>query len=148
MSTEREQAFRVVDRRPFNPDGTLRPEFADQPKSSTMTVEPRPSETPSPSGGATRAAAPEPPSTSPLFLDFLMGLVSSAAVHLGMVENPEAGQKQIDLGAAKQMIDLLGVLREKTRGNLSPEEQQVFDGSLTELRMRYVHLTGSRKERA
>lgn len=147
MSTEREQAFRVVDRRPFNPDGTLRPEFAPQ-RESSATVEPRPSETPSPSGGATRAATPEPPSTSPLFLDFLMGLVSSAAVHLGMVENPEAGQKQIDLGAAKQMIDLLGVLREKTSGNLSPQEQQVFDGSLTELRMRYVHLTGSKKERA
>lgn len=147
MSTEREQAFRVVDRRPFNPDGTLRPEFAGQLESSAV-VEPRPSETPSPSEGATRAATPEPPSTSPLFLDFLMGLVSSAAVHLGMVENPEAGQKQIDLVAAKQMIDLLGVLREKTSGNLSREEQQVFDGSLTELRMRYVHLTGSRKERA
>ncbi|HXF05145.1 MAG TPA: DUF1844 domain-containing protein [Blastocatellia bacterium] len=147
MSTEREQAFRVVDRRPFNPDGTLRPEFADQYESST-TVEQRPSETPSPSESATRAAPAEPPATSPLFLDFLMGLVSSAAMHLGMVENPEAGQKQIDLVAAKQMIDLLGVLREKTNGNLSREEQQVFDGSLTELRMRYVHLTSSRKERA
>lgn len=143
MSTKDHETFRVVDRRPFNPDGTLRPEFAEQ----REPAEPPPSAVPS-SGGATRAAAPEPPSTSPLFLDFLMGLVSSAAVHLGMVENPDAGQKQIDLAAAKEVIDLLGVLREKTSGNLSREEQQVFDGSLTELRMRYVHLAGGQKERA
>ncbi len=148
MSKENEHSFRVVDRRPFNPDGTLRPEFAEPTAPGTASESPTTTAPSSPTGSPTRASAPEPRPTSPLFLDFLLGLVSSAAVHLGMVETPDENRPKIDLAAAKQMIDVLGVLREKTSGNLSPEEQQVFDRSLTELRVRYVQVAGGRKERA
>jgi hypothetical protein len=143
MSEEKEATFKVIDRRPFNSDGTPRSDFQEgeksQPAAAQAPGQPAAETVVGPTAGP-RAAAPI--ETSPLFADFVMGLVSSAAMSLGMVEHPAAGQKVVDLPTAKQMIDLLGVLREKTRGNLSHEEEQIFEGSLTELRMRYVQLAG------
>jgi hypothetical protein len=141
MSEEKEARFKVTDRRPFNTDGTPRTDFQESERSQPAVGE-TPDQRPSKTVVSPTAGAKAPPETSPLFADFLMGLVSSAAMSLGMVEHPAAGQKVVDLPTAQHMIDLLGVLREKTRGNLSLEEEQVLDGSLAELRMRYVQLAG------
>lgn len=72
------------------------------------------------------------------FTSFLMGLASTALIHLGAAPHPETGQKQEDLVLARQSLDLLALLREKTRGNLSPDEERLFDGLLTDLRLRFV----------
>ncbi|HEY8205999.1 MAG TPA: DUF1844 domain-containing protein [Myxococcaceae bacterium] len=72
------------------------------------------------------------------FTSFLMGLASSALIHLGAAPHPETGQKQQDLVLARQSLDLLALLREKTRGNLTAEEERLFDGLLTDLRFRFV----------
>jgi hypothetical protein len=72
------------------------------------------------------------------FSTFLIGLASSALIHLGDAPNPETGKSGQDLLLTKQTLDLLTVLREKTRGNLSNEEERLFDGLLTDLRLRYV----------
>jgi hypothetical protein len=72
------------------------------------------------------------------FSTFLIGLASSALIHLGQAPNPETGKQGEDLVLARQTLDLLTVLREKTRGNLSPDEERLFDGLLADLRMRYV----------
>jgi hypothetical protein len=72
------------------------------------------------------------------FLAFVMSLATTAAVHFGDIEDPMVGGAQRNLPAAGQMIDLLGMLQQKTKGNLDQEEEQFLDQVLYELRMRYV----------
>jgi hypothetical protein len=75
------------------------------------------------------------------FINFLMSIASNAAASLGMMEHPVTGQRGVDLPLAKHWIDVLGMLQQKTRGNLVPQERQIFEGLLTDLRMQYVSLT-------
>ncbi len=72
------------------------------------------------------------------FSAFVLGLASSALIHLGVAPNPETGAVTVELSLARQSIDVLSLLREKTRGNLSADEEQLFTSVLTDLRMRFV----------
>lgn len=73
------------------------------------------------------------------FVGFVLSLAHTAAVHFGDVPDPVSGKTgEPNLDAAQQMIDILALLEEKTRGNLSAEERQLLDQVLYELRMRYV----------
>ena len=78
------------------------------------------------------------------FLNFLMSIASNAAAALGMMEHPVTGQRSVDPELAKHWIDVLGMLEQKTRGNLAPQEHQIFEGLLADLRMQYVSLTSAR----
>ena len=100
---------------------------------------------PSPSPAAAPApAAPSAPRTEPkplpqiTFPTFLLSLSTSALMHLGLIPNPASGQVEKDLALAKQTIDLLSLLKQKTQGNLDPEETQLLDSILYDLRMQYV----------
>lgn len=76
------------------------------------------------------------------FLGFILSLAHTAAVHFGDVPDPVSGETiPANLPAAQQMIDILSLLEEKTRGNLSAEERQFLDQILYELRLRYVEAT-------
>jgi len=75
------------------------------------------------------------------FINFLMSLATNAAAALGMMPHPGTGESGVDLQLAKHWIDVLGMLRQKTKGNLDPREDQVFEGILSDLRMQYVSLT-------
>jgi hypothetical protein len=77
------------------------------------------------------------------FATFVMGLTTQALMHLGEIAEPEAPHAP-DLPAAKQMIDLLGILRDKTKGNLDPDEDQLLASMLYDLRMRYVEVSRHR----
>jgi Domain of unknown function (DUF1844) len=84
---------------------------------------------------------PEPQLT---FTAFVLSLASSAAIHFGDLADPESGEKTApNLEAASQMIEILSLLEQKTRGNLTPEEQQLLEQLLYELRMRFVEASGS-----
>jgi len=73
------------------------------------------------------------------FLGFILSLAHTAAVHFGDVPDPVSGQTiPANLPAAQQMIDILSLLEEKTRGNLTAEERQFLDQILYELRLRCV----------
>lgn len=72
------------------------------------------------------------------FSTFVLGLASSALIHLGEAPNPETGQAAINLVLARQSLDLLDLLRQKTKGNLTLEEEQLFTTLLTDLRLRFV----------
>lgn len=75
------------------------------------------------------------------FNALVISLASSAAVHFGDLGDPVTGEKQPpNLIAARHAIDLLSILEEKTKGNLTEEEQQVLKQVLVELRMRFVQL--------
>jgi hypothetical protein len=72
------------------------------------------------------------------FSTFVLSLASSAAVHLGQVPAPDAEQPTVDLASARQIIDILGVLDEKTRGNLDTSEEKLLRSVLYDLRVQYV----------
>ena len=73
------------------------------------------------------------------FAQFLLSLGTTAAIHFGDLPDPVSGEKgETNLLAASQMIELLGMLQEKTRGNLEPEEAKLLEDLLYDLRMRFV----------
>ena len=80
------------------------------------------------------------------FTTFVVSLASSAAIHFGDLPDPTTGERaEVNLEGAAQMIDILTLLEEKTRGNLTLEERQVLEQLLYELRMRFVEATGGGK---
>lgn len=168
--SEEQPTFKITDRRLFNADGSPRddvkrePEAAPTEQPDTASPETRPAREATSAPDATRAQKPEAttdaPNTSrattnqpeespegvldgdPTFINLLMFVASPAAAALGLTEHPGMAGREVDLELAKHCIDLLGSLHEKTRGNLSLEEQQTLDGLLAELRMQYLSLTG------
>lgn len=85
----------------------------------------------------------EPPAQDLPTLDFstfVLSIIGTAYVHLGDAPNPE-GQPERNLPLARQDIDLLGLLQEKTRGNLSGEEERLLDQALYDLRMRFIEVS-------
>ena len=75
------------------------------------------------------------------FINFLMSIASNAASSLGMMEHPVTGERGVDLQLGKHWIDILGMLQEKTKGNLHPQEAKIFTGLLADLRMQFVSLS-------
>jgi hypothetical protein len=72
------------------------------------------------------------------FTAFLLGFASSALIHMGVSPHPETGGLGKDPDLARQSLDLLAMLREKTQGNLTSEEERFFDALLADLRLRFV----------
>ena len=76
------------------------------------------------------------------FVSFVLSLAHTAAVHFGDIPDPVSGERaQPNPGAAQQMIDILALLEQKTRGNLTAEERQFLEQVLYELRLRFVQVT-------
>lgn len=75
------------------------------------------------------------------FSTFIMSLASSALVQLGEVPEPETGQMMDNLPIAKHTIDIISMLQEKTGNCLDPEEAQLIQGLLYDLRMKYIMKT-------
>ena len=72
------------------------------------------------------------------FATFVLSLSHSALMHLGEVPDPETNKTQVDLALAKQNVDILGLLEEKTKGNLTGDEERLLAQVLFDLRMRFV----------
>lgn len=150
MSEEEKKGsgFQVKDRRRFTEQGEHRAADGTSPGAAKASEPPpadgRPQER---STGeqekerAERGARRRDPS-APLpdidFPTFVLSLSSSVVIHLGLAPDPVSGERVRDLGLAKQTIDILGMLQEKTRGNLSGEEKNLMEGILYDLRLRYV----------
>jgi hypothetical protein len=129
--SERQPRFQVKDRRRFSDSGEARPD-AD-PEARTGASRPT-----SPPG------APDPaPADRVTFSSFVLGLSTQALCHLGEIPNPTTGGMERDLAAAREVIDILGMLRDKTRNNLEQAEDTLLDSVLFDLRMRYVELVRS-----
>lgn len=167
MSEDQEPVVRVRDRRKFNPDGSLRTPDADEPGESTPSPAPEPvAAVPEPAPESPRTpepvATPEPapPSAPPareaaegsasrpgrpqdasIFSDLVVQLATQAAMYLGLVTDPLGPQFPTDLRAARQMIDIISMLKEKTAGNLTPDEGVLLERVLTDLRMQFVSMS-------
>src|SRR5262249_44024871 len=99
-----------------------------------------------PKGRSNRAGgSPPAPDSEALpaidFSTFVLSLSHSALVHLGDAPALEGDSRERDLALAKQTIDLLGILQEKTRNNLSGEEERLLDQVLYDLRLRFVEIS-------
>jgi len=88
-------------------------------------------------------SAGDMPLGAPTMMNLIAGLGSQALIHMGVATEPGKDEPKVNLSAAKYTIDLLGVLEEKTQGNLTEEEKRHLEGILYELRMRYVDMTAA-----
>ena len=131
------RGFKVDDRRRFVDDAAPAAEPQREEPAPAPHAEQQPADAAHETGGH------EYPPHEMNFTTFVMGLSTQALMHLGEIADPEAPHAP-DLGAAKQMIDLLGILREKTTGNLEPAEEQLLSSMLYDLRMRYVEVSRQR----
>ena len=78
------------------------------------------------------------------FVSFILSLNTTALFHLGEIAHPETGQKLLDLELARNTIDTLAMLEEKTKGNLNKEEQELISRVVYELKMRFVKMKEKR----
>jgi len=138
MNEETKSGFKVSDKRKFNIDGTVRDSYQEPPPA----VQPPPAAQPQPDARATQES--EGAADPATFANFIYGLGLQAFSHLG-VSNPMIGEATIDLKVAKHYIDLLGVLQQKTRGNLTGDEERLLNNLLRDLRMQFVSLTKSKR---
>jgi hypothetical protein len=148
MSEGEGKPIRVVDRRMFTPEGELRPGFepeeavAEAPRvAAAPPPEPAaPSEEPPATPDSVAPPEPEiPGDPRSEFARIVSSLATTAYSALGLLSDPAAGARR-DLAVARQMIDWLAVLEQKTRGNLSFEESDLLSRVLYELRLAYVEV--------
>ncbi|MHB8382155.1 MAG: DUF1844 domain-containing protein [Candidatus Binataceae bacterium] len=131
---EKDKGFKVQDRRRFSPEGEARPEEDHPPETPAASTEPKP--------GAPEASAASPHDSGLEinFVTFMVGLSTQALAALGEMPDPATGKPSRDLRAAQQLIDIIAMLGQKTRGNLDANEQSLIEAILFDLRMKYVEL--------
>jgi len=164
MAEKKQENFTVTDRRLFTADGELRTDVAEEqeappPPSSPAPAEPEPElDAPTPSeqqeqAHAYRQTSAEMDRQAQLsgisardmevtFERFLASLYMTGMVQLGLMHE-QGMSPQVDLLGARQTIDTLGLLADKTRGNLTDKEQNFLQNALYELRMSYVEVTNA-----
>lgn len=160
---EERGGFKVVDRRRFNTDGTMKADAPPDPPSPPPEA-PAPKAAPEPAKAASAAPAgagvgagpadedaPESAAdaaVSELFLGFVQSLGQQALMQLGLVPYPDTGLVEQSLPMARQTIDILSVVHAKTRGNLTAREERFMDGLVHDLRMAYVKVTEAQLKQA
>ena len=127
------KGFTVQDRRRFSPETGEAREASEEPKTFTM---PGGSENVGESQSQTEPGHEALPEIN--FSTFIISLSTQALMHLGEIANPLSGKSEADIPVAKQMIDILGMLQEKTRSNLDAGEERLIEDILFDLRMKYV----------
>lgn len=140
---EEEKGFQIRDRRAYlkETDQDKRPEKehtekpASAPNKDTQAASPSREEHTHPS---TEDAFPVH------FSSFILSLATSALIHLGQEANPATGERSVELPAARQVIDLITLLEEKTKGNLTPDEENLLRQILFTLRLKFVEVEKKR----
>lgn len=155
--SKHDESFKVVDRRLFTPEGEFRKDVAEQQDRERETA---PAAGASGTGGkggpaatasnagkqAEPSAVPsvvppaDAPKRSPVFENLIRSLGQNAAMLLGGYADPRTGQPVLDLEGAREMIDMLDVLREKTKGNLAPEEDTLLLDVLGNLKLAFMEM--------
>lgn len=161
---KKETEFKVVDKRRYSSEGVKREgvdleshetsssgsgssgsSIAGSGRSGTGTSGSGAKSVPKAEDKNTSASRASNPESQLDFASFLMSLAHQTLVLLGQAPNPETNTLSENLEAAKQTIDILGMLEEKTRGNLSKDEEQLFTELLSSLRIAYVQKTNPSK---
>jgi hypothetical protein len=146
MASEQEEGegkgFKVVDRRRFDFAGEARTGPDVAPKEERKPVQAAAAQPPK---AAVPPAAAVPEKEEELegaltFPIFIQSLAQQAMMQLGMIPMPHSGQRELQLEAARDTIDVLSLMRTKTKGNLTAQEEQLLEGIIYELRMTYVQI--------
>jgi hypothetical protein len=159
VAEQKEEGFKVVDRRLFTEDGELRKDAADQDRrweeeakkaaSAVAKPQPKPAGAPAPQAGAELAApeteepAIESSRSFQMLVDFL---TRNAAAMLGGMADPRTGQAFLDLEGAREVIDMLDVLREKTKGNLAKADEDLLIEVLGSLKLTFMEISKAAAE--
>ena len=153
--SKQDETFKVVDRRLFTPEGEFRKDVAEQQDREHETASSvnaaQAARNAAPAGSAAKAAprdgavAAQPAAVtatrSPAFENLVRSLGQNAAMLLGGYADPRTGQPMLDLEGAREMIDMLDALREKTMGNLAPEEDTLVLDILGNLKLAFMEMT-------
>ena len=124
----RGEGFTIKDRRTFDTEGKVKEEAKEEAKEEGKKDE----------TAEERVEKEFTPLPEVNFSSFLLSLSSSILLHLGEIADPQSGEKKKDLALAKQTIDIITLLKDKTKGNLTEEEQNLMEHLLYDLRMRFV----------
>jgi Domain of unknown function (DUF1844) len=136
-----EDSFRVIDKRLFTEQGELRQEALAEEAREAVKEAVAAKEAPAVAPAAAPDAQPaETPKRSPAFESLIRMLGSNAAMVLGAYADPRTGQPMIDPDAARELIDMLDALHEKTKGNLAPEEDSILLDLLGKLKLTYLEV--------
>lgn len=149
---EEPSGFKVTDKRKFSDDGDLKKEAAEpgeetaEPKEQTTGKTEEATQEKAPQTGPAADEDAGDPTIDPSmmevnFSNFVLSLGTSAVLHFGEFPDPTSGTQEQNLPMAKHTIDILNMLRDKTSGNLEPEEEKLLSDLLYQLRMKYVSLT-------
>jgi Domain of unknown function (DUF1844) len=144
---EDKRGFKVQDRRRFSAEGEAKPGGDDAP-SEAPDIKSKPASSGAEPASRPQAAAAQPaasrqssePPPELTFAAFLWSLSEQALAALGEIPDPMSGKVTHDLILAQQMIDIIIMLRDKTRGNLDPHEQALLKEILSSLQMKYVEM--------
>ncbi len=166
---QEEVTFKFEDKRKFNADGSVREGVVLEPAKPS-----KPAETPAAGAAPATAAVSGPAEEKALdsaghevdedlddfdesdipgakdpasFVNFLSTLATNAAAALGAIPHPATGQRSLDLETGKYWLDVLAMIREKTKGNLHPQESRMLESLLGDLRMQYVQLVKATEEK-
>jgi len=139
---KQDDSFRVIDRRPFTSEGELRQDVVEEQereaKREAAKAPAQASEKKSPANS--QEADADAPKRLPAFESLVRMLGQNAAMVLGAYADPRTGQPMIDSDAARELIDMLDALHEKTKGNLAAEEDNLLLDLLGKLKMTYVEI--------
>jgi hypothetical protein len=145
---KQDESFKVVDRRLFTAEGELRPEAVEeqrreqeksaQPQKGAKTEKAAPSAPAAQPSPVLAQPAPAPAKNFHLLVDML---ARNAAALMGGIPDPGTGQTYLDLEGAREMIDMLDTLREKTRGNLAAEEDGLLSDVLGSLKLSFMEIS-------
>lgn len=166
---QEEVTFKFEDKRKFNADGSLREGVVLEPVKPAEPPAPPPSATAAKEVDLTGPADEKafdvgesdnidgdedydesdiPGAKDPAsFVNFLSTLATNAAAALGAIPHPATGQRSLDLETGKYWLDVLGMIREKTKGNLYAQESRLLESLLGDLRMQYVQLVRATEEK-
>jgi Domain of unknown function (DUF1844) len=147
---EQDEKIKVTDKRIFTADGEMRDDFQHQAASPAPELQPPPAartsaETPNGSGAQReadrrRTLADTRNPDSP-FTNFIESLIAQTYMSLGMLRNPYQSQTAVDAPAARQIIEIIAMLQQKTRGNLTPEEESFLTTHLGDMKLAFVQIT-------
>ena len=136
---KQEDTFRVIDRRPFTPEGELRKDVVEEQEREAKAEAAK-----APPADTAKAPANPPPADAPkripAFENLVRMLGQNAAMVLGAYADPRTGQPVVDPEAAHELIDMLDALHEKTKGSLAPEEDNLLLDLLGKLKLTYVEI--------
>jgi hypothetical protein len=140
--TEEKKDFIIKDRRIFAEENQDQKDDEQQKETPDETAEDQPGTQEPKEVPTADEGEPDTPLPEINFSTFIFSLNASALVHLGAIEDPASGQKVKNLSLAKQTIDILNMMEEKTRGNLNNDEENIMRNILYDLRIAYVKETG------